>query len=470
MKKILFLFIMLVLWFPIIQENFHIINFSKLSGVTIPPKKPLLNRHEWFEGSFQGNYEGYKVNNFGGRNFLIKLFNQFDYSIFRHSSSGIIIGKNDFLYENNYLTEISGISYRGEDYIKQELNDLYEIQQYLASRNIVLVTLLAPGKSYYYSEYIPNYYKNKSGSETNYKSIIRNASRMNLNLIDANSWFIKMKDSTHYPLFPKQGIHWNTYGMGLVVDSLVKYLQARLNVDLSEVKVSLEFPNELTGTDNDLGDVLNLLFKRKNPLMPSAKFDIDTLHKKKPRLLSVGDSFYWTIFNSGVFHHIFSNMHYYYYNHTIYGSEGEHMEVPADYNLLRELNNYDIVLLIQSSPNYEKIGGGFVKLLKDNIKQHKDLVSKYMMRIKEDNTFQELATNYSVRNKVSADSSLNFISDSFATAYMDEISKIKIEMRANPQWLAQIEEKSKTWNVTLEDAMERDAEWMMSQKKMSDKK
>jgi hypothetical protein len=32
-----------------------------------------------------------------------------------------------------------------------------------------------------------------------------------------------------------------------------------------------------------------------------------------------------------------------------------------------------------------------------------------------------------------------------------------------PDWFAQIQEKAKTWGVKIEDAMDRDAEWMMQQ-------
>jgi hypothetical protein len=463
MKKMLFILIMAIFWFPIIQEKFKLFSFYDLNGVTTPTEKPKLTKHDWFEGSFQAIYEGYQVNNYGFRNPLIRLYNQFDYSLFRHTHSAIVVGKDDYLFEANYLNELIGENRLSEKELQNMLDGVAQTQKYLSDRNITLITMLAPGKSYYYEEYIPDYYKERIDANSNYRTITRLASDMDLNLIDANSWFLKMKDTIRYPLFPRQGIHWNYYGATLATDSLIRYIEFKKGIELPDFTYTIEFPPKLQGSDNDLGDLLNLLFAQKNPLMPYPKYAFQNNREKKLSMLTIGDSFYWTIYNSGIIYNEFKYNCYYYYNSSIHDKDGEHAEKTPDVNLLSELKKHDVILFIHSTPNDHDLGWGFVKSLKNNIKRYEELKNIFLNRIENENRFGVAILDYIKRNNVSVDSARYFIADSISMAYMDKVASIKINMRRTPQWFAQLEEKSKTWGVKIEDAMDRDAEWVMQQ-------
>jgi hypothetical protein len=461
MKINLFILILAALWFPIIQENFGFIKFKVLDGVIIPPAKPQFNKHTWFDGSYQHDYEKLYDSEYGCRSFLIRLSNQINFSLFRFTNSIVVIGKNDYLFEQGYLDEITGIDCAGKNKMKTRLNDLQEVQQFLANENILLVTLLAPGKSYYYKEYIPDYYQKRISNGNDYDTLLSLVKNYNINLIDANGWFLKMKDTARYPLFPKQGIHWNYYGMAIVADSVLKYIETNTKKDLAHFQYTLDFPDPLMGTDDDMGDLLNLLHKQKNPLMPYPRFTIEPPIQNKLRMLAVGDSFYWTILNSNIYNNSFNNKIYYYYNHIVYNEGSPQIEQPADYNILREVKNYDVIFLIQSTRHYQNIGTGFIQLVQKNIKKRNELRSKYIDQIKND--YPNLLSDYTLLHNVSTDSGTVCIADSLAMSELDKLSTLKINMRHNSEWMAQLEEKAKQRNVSVDDVMESDAEWMMSQ-------
>src|SRR5205085_1405484 len=129
-------------------------------------------------------------------------------------------------------------------------------------------TVLAPGKTDYFKEYLPNYYKDHLTTKRNYNLIIKYAEEEKINYIDFNKWVNQIKDTSRYSLFPKYGIHWSYYCMALCADSIKKFIEARKNIALRNFSWNFELSDTLRGTDYDLGDLLNIY--RKLPVDATA--------------------------------------------------------------------------------------------------------------------------------------------------------------------------------------------------------
>ncbi|MBM3185680.1 MAG: hypothetical protein FJZ67_05210, partial [Bacteroidetes bacterium] len=220
-KRMMFYSVLIGLCLPFIQFLTQFANEKALKGAIVEPIKPELNRDSLQNCAFQEKFEKYYNEKFGFRPSFIRLNNQLKYWMFNKvQANGVVIGKNGFLYEYNYIKSYYGLDYIGLDSIEKNVERLRYIQFKLKEMNKTLVIVIAPGKGSYFPEYFPDSCKRKKGP-TNYKDYVETMKKNQVNFVDIKSWFLKMKSKTKYPLFPQSGIHWSKYGEILAMDSLV---------------------------------------------------------------------------------------------------------------------------------------------------------------------------------------------------------------------------------------------------------
>ncbi len=79
---------------PAIQKEKPFISLKKLEGDFVPSPQPNFTIDSWMSGEFQEKYNKYLEENIGFRNFLVRLINQIDFSLFRTThAEGVIVGK-----------------------------------------------------------------------------------------------------------------------------------------------------------------------------------------------------------------------------------------------------------------------------------------------------------------------------------------------------------------------------------------
>ena len=115
LKKGLFYFIIGLLLIPIIQQQTKLIRIGELKGAFTKFESHPLSLKTWLNGSYAKNQEKYLNQNFGFRNLFVRLYNQFQYTIFNEAkANGVIIGKDGYLYEENYILAHLGTDFIGE--------------------------------------------------------------------------------------------------------------------------------------------------------------------------------------------------------------------------------------------------------------------------------------------------------------------------------------------------------------------
>jgi hypothetical protein len=68
--------------------------------------------------------------------------------------------------------------------------------------------------------------------------------------------------------------------------------------------------------------------------------------KYKPRVLTIGDSFYWNIFNAEIPKHIFANEAFWYYNHKVYPDFYSKPVFTSDLDLKKEVESMDVIMVM----------------------------------------------------------------------------------------------------------------------------
>ena len=363
-KKWLFYFIMALLMLPIIQEKTDFIKINPLKGSFQPEQDINFSLNDWFAGRYSFEKEQYLNENFGFRNLFVRLYNQIQYSLFNEAkANGVIIGEEQYLYEENYILSYLGRDFIGEDKIQKKVEKLRKIVDTLKTKNIDLIVILAPGKGSFYPEYIPRKYNPNYKKQSNYDIYKKMITKDSINLLDFYSWFMNMKSSSKYPLFPKTGIHWSKYGEFLVADSIIKYINSKNNQLLkSEIIInSIDYSTRILDTDDDIEKGMNLLLNIKDLKMGYPNFQFKKSDSLGLKILTVADSYYWGLFNSGLSKDAFNNGQFWFYNQEIYPDSYQEILHVSDINLQSSLESNDVIILLSTDANLNKFAFGFIE-------------------------------------------------------------------------------------------------------------
>ena len=364
-KIVLFRIVLIILVMPLIQQVFSLLEIKPLGGSIFVIEKPVFSTTNWFNEKFQTDFEKYENQNFGFRNIFVRINNQIEYSVNNIAkANSVIIGKEEYLYEDNYIKEYFGLNYVGEQKVVEMTSKLKKIQDTLKKLNKDMIVLLAPGKGTFYPEFIPERLRVEKGL-TNYAAYVREFKKNGINVLDFNKWFLEMKPTTKYPLYGKCGIHWSKYAELLAADSLVKYFCKTRCETISRIIIDEIVVNKhnVEG-DYDIGDGMNLLFEMDVYPMAYPKFHItENLKANNPKVLFVADSYYWGMFNSGFSAKIFNNGQFWFYNEQIFPDSYQSPKAVADIDIKLEVEKNDAIVLLTTDANLYKFGFGFIDQL-----------------------------------------------------------------------------------------------------------
>lgn len=419
LHKILFSVFVTVILLPLILYSLNSKDPFQLKGAFKPVPRPEFSFNAYFSEDFQPAYNSYWNSAFGLRGFFVRLHNQILFTFFNQSNvTGVEVGKNNYLYETAYINAFYGYDYIGKPAISGKVRQLKSVSDSLSARGCQVLVVFTAGKASYYPEYISDYHV-PSGNPTNHETYIKYMKEYNVNFIDFNSWFISQKLTSPYVLYPKTGIHWSYYGMTLMADSLIRYIENKLDKDLPDMIIdTIEVKNGFEDTDADIEVAQNLFFDISKPKMAYPRFHFVTENKFKLRVMVISDSFYWSFYNAGITKNTFSNDRFIYYYNEVYPENFERTTMRSDIDVQEELNNTDLVIIMTNEPNLNHLGWGFIE-----------------------ETYTMFNDKASYQKKIA-------------------IQEIKNKMLASPEWMDALRKKANESGKTLEEVMNNDAEWM----------
>ena len=363
-KHIVFYIILLALLLPALQGFFGFLPVKPLNGDFLQIEKPAFSSNAWFEGSFQSSFDPWLEQNIGFHNSMVRLHNQIDYSLFQKvNAEGVVRGRNGQLYEYDYIRAWMGWDFVGEELLDKKLRQFRFLQQHLKDHfNTDLVLVLEPGKASVYPEDIPSRYAKAEKGKTNYEYMLKRATELGIHLIDLNAYFIKIKDTSSYPLFPKQGTHWSEFAMWYGADSLLNYIESLRGIHIPEiVHEGREISPELQSTDYDVGITLNLLCDLPHGPMPYPKYHFpkDTTYQK-PNVLAIADSYYWNFFNTRIPKNLFNNEAFWYFYKKVYPDSYFGDKFVDELDLKAEVEKQDVIFFMTTERFMYMVDRGFV--------------------------------------------------------------------------------------------------------------
>ena len=423
-KWILMLTALIIMSIPMIQHSSSLIEEWELKGdIKKVPSVPFTTS-DWFSGKYAKGTDLYMTNNFGLRTYAVRADNQIAYSLFEETrAKQVVIGKEQYLYEKTYIDAYTGLNFLGEKKIREKVSQFKFIQDSLQARGKHLLVILAAGKASFYPEYIPDELMIETDS-TNYLFYSQELKRQGIEHIDFNRWFMDHKGKMRYPLYPKTGIHWSEYGMGLATDSLIKRVEKMGNWNLPDFNMDKVFYiDERKQTDDDIELAMNLMTSFSNFKMAYPHFKIDTENKDSVRIIMISDSFFWRMYSIGVMPKVFPESQFWYYNYNAYPAYFNDKTITKDLNLEEVINNTNVFIMMSSETNLHKFPWG--------------VEGKLSQYFKGEYVFDENAAAKRV------------------------IKRMEDKIRADKKWLGSVKQKADKLGISLDSMVYLDAVYMI---------
>ena len=364
LKNALFGLVLALLLLPWLEQNEHIFEPKPLGGAQPSSENVKFSLAYWRTAKFQEGQEKYISEHFGLRPFMVRFYNEvFDRLFGEYQANGVIVGKHGYLFEEGYLLAASGQDYIGRDSINELVQTLALVQRDLKQSGKELLVCIAPGKGSFFPDKMPDAYRYNGSAGRNYPNFIRELVAEKIPLFDVQDWFLKMKATAPYPLYPKTGIHWSSYGEYLVADSLIKQVSALSQKTLPALKLlGIEQDTKPRDRDDDIELGMNLLRDIPDLKMAYPKFEIKPLPagRKAPKVLVIGDSFYYGMYNWGMMQHVFEGGEFWYYNHErlVPGKATTYLKDLKDYKA--SVKEFDVVILLLTEANLPRFGFGMM--------------------------------------------------------------------------------------------------------------
>ena len=383
---ILFTLTAVLLFAFAIQQATGIFSFKELSGVTEAQAKPDFSFEKFREGTYQSEIEAYLTQHYGFREPLTRLYNQNLWTFFHYSQvvedQRIVITDDNWIFEPATVEEYyqGRAYYNGEDFtdnlLKQfeaEAQRLLQIQKMLEPYGTHLFVALLPGKEQICPEHLPKntqYFKEKKITAFGFYS--KRLKELGVNHINLAECFMEMKGKVSYPLFPQTGTHWSNLAAIHAADTLIRYMEYLSDSNMVNLTMGSMFQRTLK-PDADLESLMNLIWPlQKAPnFLAEACYDYDTT-AWRPRLLTIGDSFYWNILNFTPVWDVFKGVPYWYYNSTAYFNDDD-LKVThktSELDVLQEVIDADFVMLSYSTVNLYNMSHGFSQSLLNKLIQN----------------------------------------------------------------------------------------------------
>ncbi len=346
----------------------------ELKGFSDNIEKPQFGFENFFAGEFQKDYVKWYEGNMPLKGFWVRNYGTLKYHLFSETNNPI--GKNGYIYDDNYLSSELAIE-EEDDYTSAEkqnemisfVDKIETLSKLLEENDKELLVYVVPSKAKLEADRIP--YAYSLFKDDNKK----NASDIFLDEIGKrNVDYIYCADYTNeieYPLYYSTGIHWSRpyeqYSSQVIIDEMSKITGKNYRqFDITGVENSKEDYYR----DNDLYEMINTWDPSGCEYYQYTTASRDVEKTDKIRMFIYGDSFALGLRKDILEHYPNEAIYYVNRNDYYYDSHEIFIGLKRDYNNLdveKCLTNSDLVVLEFVDAELKNYSYGFVDYLIDYI-------------------------------------------------------------------------------------------------------
>ena len=217
---------------PVLQMKYQLV---RTGLVTENRKKAPMPNNAWTilstHSTYASDFEKYFNDNFGFRDLLIRLKNQFEYSLFAFSSQ-VHIGPNKWLfYKGTYEDTVLAL-----ERLRPDMNKLFSrmrrLRDLLAAKGITLVVVPCPMKTTMYQEELPpiDIHVPEFSSFDEYRQFLRE--EPGIITIDAEKILRDLKEKMQ--VYHRTDFHWNDPAGAHTLVELLATMERKAGVPISQ--------------------------------------------------------------------------------------------------------------------------------------------------------------------------------------------------------------------------------------------
>jgi alginate O-acetyltransferase complex protein AlgJ len=240
---------------------FQVYGKPGLRGVVEPPTRPPLTVAALLDRSWLRAVETRAAMAMGRpRGYLIRMNNGIAYAFGRIAAQGIEFGTNRQLHQ---IQNVDDWCLRPALKDPEQFRKLAEFRDMVEAAGKTFLVVMTPSKAAIYPETLPARCRPPDRPRA-YDTALDQFRKYGLDLVDTHQVIAGKKRTQSWPLFGRDGVHWNDLGAAYAASAIFSHLRERLGRGpLLHVRDAFADFNQ--GDDGDLGELLNLPYRLRIP-------------------------------------------------------------------------------------------------------------------------------------------------------------------------------------------------------------
>lgn len=480
--SILFGLLMVFLFSFMIQEQFNLVKTRPLFGKFEEVQMPKFHLKTYKNGYYQKATEKYVSKHFGFREPILRMYNQYCWDFYRKVFVGFTCpGKENWLFYRHNVDDYYGTEmYRwfpdtesARQSYEQEVRLLNKIRGILQEYDVTLLAFVAPSKNVVYPEFLPQ--RDFDTTSLNAREYyLKRFAETGFPCFDMNAYFLQMKDTCSFYLFPPTGDHWN-FSCVYAADSLLRFMEQQRHEQLPRI----EYDNHWT-SDCSIGDDKNHDLEGELNLIRPIRFDSKYAYRERDyhvvsdsttqlaSALFIGNSFLLRMMAYVPPKEVFSDFQFWYYNRVAYQGVDQNLDSVRLLNRLDYLMDADYVIWFSSASQLYRGSEGFAE---DAILQLCIGEERFLERQNEliDSLYDGKADPEQVALMMRKDPEAYFPEIAgegipkarnplLLTETYEQKRDIRRQIKRDPQWMLAVTSNMATQNSSLQEAIDQETE------------
>tara|TARA_R110002050_G_scaffold263065_1_gene403450 strand:+ start:10185 stop:11342 length:1158 start_codon:yes stop_codon:yes gene_type:complete len=346
-----FLFIPLAFQLPGLNEK-----VQPLNGAFEKTDTLAFSIAAWKDKTWQENRANLQKNNLHIRPSIIRVKHELDYRLFHEfHMSDLLIGKEDYLFSIGWATSRANKHTLNADSIAAFGTKLKKLASVLQQKGKYFKIIIPPAKEEIFHAYLPTELAQEN-VDNDYHLYIQTLQNNDIDYWDLLPFYQQLMDTCSYPLYSKTSVHWTKYGASFTLLKLLADMESNLQLKMPQLKITKLNISKFANGDGDFETTLNLLNKIDNSdfAYPSYTVDTSNSHVHKPKVLTIGDSFYWGMKGTWMLPQVYTmDSKYLYYYNTVYYNGNQPSQNIKDIDIVAEFKSADAIVLINSPHNLD---------------------------------------------------------------------------------------------------------------------
>ncbi len=367
MKKrldyILIFFFILILCIPLLSEKWIIKEeFEPLQGTFKKADSMKISWTSWVQKEWQERQEELIKKNLKLKPPLVRLQHEMDYQLFDTYHMGdLLVGKDGYYFSWGWADSRCCAYKLKRAATRAYIAKLKVLADLFKQKGKYFKVIIAPSKEEIFSDYLPDKFAfdNPNNDYRFYKKLL---DKNQIEYWDLLDFYKGIMDTSEHHIYSPTSVHWTKYGASFTLFKLLNDMNAFFDNQMNQIYVKNKEVSEFRKGDGDTEATLNLLSRLDN----SSNFMYFTygVNQKenafKPKVLTIGDSYYWNIKDCHKLQYIYSmESKYLFYYSTAYYPTKEPPKKIKNLNMIEEFKTTDGLVILNSSHNLKNYPFGF---------------------------------------------------------------------------------------------------------------